>query len=81
MLVRCERCKGPIRKGKRFCKPCAVQMAKEFGFDEYFAPEPDQEEVDLLAQYEKRHRIKTAAAIGIILFVTALAIWAVSGGA
>ena len=79
--MKCERCKRPIKKGKRFCKPCAVDIARGYGFDDLLIPEPDQEEVDLIAQYDRRQRINLYAGIGIILLVLAIAIWALSGGA
>jgi len=79
MFSKCTRCHGRIREGKRFCKPCAVQTAKEFGFDEYMEPEPAVEE-DPVVAYENRHRTNTAVAIGVILLVFTIALWAICRG-
>lgn len=77
--MKCERCRRPIKKGKRFCKPCAVQIAREYGFDDLIQ-EPDQEEVDLIAAYDRKQRISTYAGIGVILLVFAVAVWVLTGG-
>jgi predicted amidophosphoribosyltransferase len=80
--VKCERCKRPVRQGKRFCKACALEIAKSFGFDQYFTPEPEpDEDEDPVVAYEKANRIKTAAALAILAVIGVMALWALAIGA
>lgn len=74
----CERCKRRIRKGKRFCRTCAVEVAKEFGLDEFLPKEDDDEPA--IVEYRNRKQNDTYLAIGIMLLVFAIALWALVGG-
>jgi len=80
MVVRCTRCKGPTFKGRRYCRPCAVAEAQRYNLDEFLEREPDQEEIDLIAEYERRQRTNTIIGIGVICLVLVLSIWAMTGG-
>ena len=83
MFGQCERCRKRIPEGKRFCKPCAVRIARDLKIFDDLPPEYEQdtEEVDLIAQYERRQMMHTWIGIGAILVMLVIAIWVLSGGA
>ena len=78
VVVRCERCGMVVRKGKRWCKECAVEVARNWDLD-YFEREDDGQAPveDPVAVYEKENRIKTAIALAIIAVIGVMALWAV----
>jgi hypothetical protein len=80
-FARCERCERYLAKGKRFCKPCAVETAKRWNLD-YFDPEPDApvSEDDPIYAYERANRIKSYIAIVLLAAIGMLAIVAIVSG-
>jgi predicted amidophosphoribosyltransferase len=78
-FARCEGCKALVAKGKRFCKRCAIEVAKRWNLD-YFEPEKDNATEDAIARYERENRIKAWCAIAIIMIVGVMAIVAIVGG-
>lgn len=76
--VKCQRCGKSIRKGKRWCKVCAVEVAKRWDLD-YFDHEEDTTVIeDPVVAYEKSNKLKTAIALAIIAVIGVMALWAVT---
>lgn len=76
-FARCEKCEKIIARGKRFCKGCAVEVAKRWNLD-YFDPEEDTQIIeDPVYAYERSNRVKAAIALAIIAIVGVMALWAI----
>lgn len=79
----CERCGAFIRKTKRFCKPCAVEVAKEFHLD-YFEPDADEpskgDDEDPIVVYERENKVKTAIALALLAIIGMIGVWALVAG-
>lgn len=78
--VVCERCGRTVRKGKRFCKDCAVDVARRWNLD-YFDPEEDTQIIeDPVFAYERSNKVKAAIALAIVAIIGTLAMVAIVGG-